>query len=81
MTSPQDEALCPVRALANWIQACGSEDCSGYVFRAPGSNGKAPAAFQAKPIVSHLVVLTWPTEFDMPLELICIPRSVQEQFA
>lgn len=55
MFEPCDEALCPIRALADWIQVCGYE--AGYVFRAPGSNGKAPAAHQDQPIVSHLVVL------------------------
>jgi len=50
MFNAQDEALCPIRALAHWVQACGPEKCSGYVFRAPGSNGQAPAMFQDQPI-------------------------------
>ena len=44
-----EEALCPVRALANWISLSGVS--SGYLFRAPGSRNRQPSFLVDKPLV------------------------------
>ncbi|PPR02923.1 hypothetical protein CVT26_009778 [Gymnopilus dilepis] len=47
---PENQALCPVRALARWVAA--SNLTSGHLFRAPGSNDRAPNPVQDTPITS-----------------------------
>lgn len=42
LSPKEDEPLCPVLALARWIQTSCLQNCTGYVFRAPGSAGQAP---------------------------------------
>ena len=52
---PEFEALCSICALVQWIQACGLENHTGFLFHLPGSADVAPAPFQNKPIVSSFV--------------------------
>jgi len=42
MLPEAEQALCPLRALAAWIDASDLKDATGYIFRAPAAAGLAP---------------------------------------
>jgi len=53
MLLEEEQALCPLRALAAWIDASDLKASTGYIFRAPTAAGLAPPHAKAGHMVSE----------------------------
>ena len=53
MLPEEEQALCPLRALAAWIDASDLKASTGYIFRAPTAAGLAPPHAKAGHMVSE----------------------------